>query len=233
MIERTLKTTQGRLKLSIPTQLNEVSLGQMIDLQEAKDMTDLDAISILSGVSVADLQNVADANDFTQFADGVLTLSNEIKNLYNSEKVPTSVTVTIDGKPVKVSVINNLSVEPAGAFMAARDIIADEIAAHIKQNGEDNWQETFKPSLLACAKLLAQYFFTRVTGLPYDEYAAAEFLNVVKKLWVTEALPIAKHFFTSYPDLSKPKTDFWPRLLQLLKNVLVSGLSNVLSTSIR
>jgi hypothetical protein len=108
-------------------------------------------------------------------------------------------------------------VEPSGAFMAARDIIADEINEHIKKYGEDNWKDNFNPSLKACCQVLAHYFFCRVTNKRYNEYEAEEFTNEIKKLRVTEALPISKHFFTCYPSLSKRKTNIWFPFLQFWK----------------
>ncbi|MEO7216270.1 hypothetical protein [Mucilaginibacter sp.] len=191
MIEKTLKTTGGKLRVSIPTQLNEVTLGQMMQLQDATELTDLHAISILSGAPVADLQNVKDAGELMGFADTIMGLSQQIKYLYNADAIPKTVTLDVEGKPVTVNVIKNLSVEPAGAFMAARDIISDEIATHIEKYGEENWQEYFNPSLAACCKVLGYYLYCRVTRKPFDEYAAAAFAEAVKKLWVTEALPIA------------------------------------------
>ncbi|MES2060844.1 MAG: hypothetical protein V4456_02930 [Bacteroidota bacterium] len=231
MIEKTLITTHGKLRVNIPSQLNEVTLGQMMALQDAPDLGDLDAISILSGVPVSELQSVRDAGDFMQFADTVLALSHQIKYLYNSDEVPKSISIKIDAKAVKINIIRNLSVEPAGAFMAARDVIADEIADHIKIYGEDNWQDYFNPSLTACCKVLAYYFYCRVTGNKYDEYAAAAFTETIKQLRVTEALPIAKHFFMSYPNLSKPRTGFWHRLQTLWKSALASRRSKNLNTS--
>jgi hypothetical protein len=113
-----------------------------------------------------------------------------------------------------VNVIRNLSVEPAGAFLAARDIIAEEINEHIKQYGEEDWREHFQPSLKACCHVLAHYFFCRATAKKYDEYEAEEFCEEIKKLRVTEALPIAKHFFYYYPNLLKQKIGFFQRLQQ-------------------
>nr|WP_294949030.1 hypothetical protein [uncultured Mucilaginibacter sp.] len=231
MIEKNLKTTQGKLRVSMPTQLSEVTLGQMMQLQEAPDLKDLDAISILSGVPGSELQNVSNTDDFMGFADAVLSLSHQIKHLYNSDAVPKTITLEVGEKQVTLAVLKNLSVEPAGAFMAARDVIADEIASHIKIYGEENWQDYFNPSLTACCKVLAYYFYCRATGNSYDEYAAANFTDVIKKLWVTEALPIAKHFFMSYPNLSKPKTGFWHQLLRLLKKGLAYTLSKSLGIS--
>ncbi|MES2266499.1 MAG: hypothetical protein V4520_07050 [Bacteroidota bacterium] len=231
MIQKTLITTHGKLRVAIPSQLNEVTLGQMIALQNTTNLGDLDAISILSGVPVADLKTVRDASDFMAFADAVLSLSHQIKYLYNSDEIPKKVNFEIGDKNVIVNVISNLSVEPAGAFMAARDIIADEIAEHVKIYGEENWKDYFNPSLTACCKVLAYYFYCTATGSVYDEYAAAAFTETIKKLRVTEALPIAKHFFMSYPNLSKPRTGFWHRLQQLWRNARAFIRSKNLNTS--
>jgi len=212
MIEKTLKTTTGRLKVKIPTALNEVTLGQLMEMQEKTDLNDLEAISILSNIPINELQNIQSIKDLQVFDDYVLTLSSQIKYLYDSDAIPKKVTFTWGEQNINVNVLSNLAVEPAGAFMAAREIIADEIAHHIKTHGEDGWKEQFNPSLKACCQVLAHYFFCRATGKKYNEYEAEEFCSSVKKLRVTEALPIARHFFTSYPGLLKPKINFFHRL---------------------
>ena len=217
-MNKTLKTTTGKVTVSMPEKLEQVTLGQLMEMQVTKDLSDLQAVSILSGTPLNDLQNIVDVNDLQVFNNQVLSIAHQIKYLYNSDAIPKETTFTIDGKPVQVKVMKNLSVEPAGAFMAAREIIADEIAKHITEHGEADWQEHFNPSLQACAQVLAQYFYCRATGKPYNEYAAAEFEEQVKLLPVTDALPIAKYFFLSYPNLSKPRTGFWHRLLPCLNS---------------
>ncbi|HVW14935.1 MAG TPA: hypothetical protein VHB54_13960 [Mucilaginibacter sp.] len=212
MIEKTLKTTNGKLRLSIPTALSEITLGQVMALQEKEQLDDLDAISILSGVSKDELYSVRNFDDFMVFGDHVKSLAQQIRYLYESDQVPHRVTFAIGKNTVTVNVIRNLSVEPAGAFLAARDIIADEINEHIEQYGEENWQQHFQPSLQACCQVLAQYFYCRATGKKYDEYEAEAFCEEVKKLRVTEALPIARHFFTCYPNLLKQRTGFLQQL---------------------
>ncbi|MBS1500819.1 MAG: hypothetical protein JST32_02070, partial [Bacteroidetes bacterium] len=192
MIEKTLKTTDGKLRLSIPTALSEITLGQVMALQEKEQLDDLDAISILSGVSKNELYSVRNFDDFLVFGDHVKSLAQQIRYLYESDQVPHKVSFAIGKKTVTVNVIRNLSVEPAGAFLAARDIIADEINEHIRQYGEENWQQHFQPSLNACCQVLAQYFYCRATGKKYDEYEAEAFGEEVKKLRVTEALPVAR-----------------------------------------
>ncbi|MDO3644717.1 hypothetical protein [Mucilaginibacter sp. L3T2-6] len=228
MLQKNLKTASGKLTVQIPSSLSEITIGQIMELQEEASLSDIKAISILSGIPVQQLQNVKNAADFSVFGEAVLSLSHEIKHLYNSSHIPKVITFP-GGKTVKV--INNLSVEPAGAFMAARDIISDEIAEHIKVNGEADWQQHFNPSLKACCKVLAHYFYCRVTGKAYNEYEAEEFITEIKKLRVMEALPVARHFFTCYPSLRTPKTSFWHRLLQRLNdgrvytNLRSSGIS--------
>ncbi len=208
MIEKTLRTIDGKIRVRIPTMLNEITLGQLIAMQDKQYLGDLDAISILSGLPKEELANVINFEDFSVFGNYVHSLSNQIKYLYQGDAVPRKVTFLMGRQEVVVDVIHNLSVEPAGAFLAARDIIADEINDHIKQYGEDNWKTHFQPSLKACSHVLAHYFFCRVTKNRYDEYEAEAFCEDVNKLRVTEALPIARHFFTSYPDLLKQKIGF-------------------------
>jgi hypothetical protein len=212
MIEKTLRTTEGKILVKIPTLINEVTLGQLMKMQESHHLNDMDAISILSGIPMEELQNVSNISDFQAFGESVHSLSQQIKHLYNSDVIPAKVSFTLGGNTVLVNVIQNLSVEPAGAFMAASDVIADEINATIKIYGEERWKEHFHPSLKACSQLLAHYFFCRATGKKYNEYEAEAFTAEIKKLRVTEALPIAKHFFTCYPNLLRQKLSFYQRL---------------------
>jgi hypothetical protein len=225
MIQKKIKTLTGTLLATIPTQLHELKLGQLIAMQEQAEMSDLDAISILSNISVSELNQVVSYSELQVFNGHIVTLSQEIKHLYNSEVIPSHIKLPVKNETISIPVIKNLSVEPAGAFMAARDIIAEEISAHIAAHGEHDWQASFNPSLKACSQILAQYFYTRATGLPYDEQLAAEFTSIVEQLPVTEALPIAKYFFLNYPNLSRPKTSFWHRLQRLWSKKPASGSS--------
>jgi len=231
MIEKTLKTVEGKINIKIPSLLNELTLGQLMAMQEKTEMSDLDAISILSGAAVEELQNIVNADDLHVFGDAVLSLSTQLRYLYNSDEIPKKVTFYQGKDAVVIKVINNLSIEPAGAFLASRDVIATEINDFIKTHGEENWQESFNPSLKACCQILAHYFYCRVTGERYNEYKIEAFCDVIKQLRVTEALPIAKHFFTVYPNLSKRKTIFWRRLLPFWKKRQVFNPLNALATS--
>lgn len=232
MIERTVKTLTGKLSIKIPSALAELKLGQLMQMQALEQLSDLDAISILSGIAIADLKNVVHFNEFDVFGEAILSLSNQIKYLYDSEAIPDKITFHIDGKPKTVKVIRNLSMEPAGAFMASRDIIAEEISKHIEKHGEEDWQQTFNPSLKACCQVLAQYFYCRATGNTYDEYKAEAFAETVKTLGVLEALPLARYFFMSYLGLLTRKTGFWRRLLPFWKRKPAFSPSRSLSISI-
>ena len=236
MIEKTLTTIDGKLRVAIPSKLCDVTLGQMIAMQEKPQLNDIEAISILSGISTNHLYNVMNINDFQIFSDTILSLSYQIRHLYNSEVIPKEIAFILDkdGKKPrqkKVKVLQNLSVEPVGAFMAARDIIADEINTHIKKYGDEDWKENFNPSLNACCQVLAHYFFCRVTDKKYNEYEAEEFCNEIKKMRVTEALPISNHFFSCYPSLSRARTSFWHRLPLRWRNVQAFNRSKDSNTS--
>jgi hypothetical protein len=61
-----------------------------------------------------------------------------------------------------------------------------------------------------------------VTGKQYEEYEAGEFCEEIKKLKVTEALPVARHFFTCYPNLLKQRIGFLRQLRQRWRKRQVS-----------
>lgn len=219
MIEKTFKTTTGSISITIPEHLHEVSLGQLIAMQAIENLSDLEAVHILSGVPTDKLQNIKNIDDLRLFNGHIMALSVQIKALYNSDSLPKTVTFNLTGKPKTVNVIANLSIEPAGAFLTARDIISDEIESHINQHG-DEWKANFNPSLKTCAMLLAHYFYCPVTGNWYNEYQAEQFYDEVIKLPFTDALPISKYFFLNYPNLSKPKISYWLRVQLLWKKRL-------------
>lgn len=195
MIEKKLKTATGKLLVKIPTELHELKLGHLMAMQAAENLSDLQAIHILSGIPLEQLQNISSYDDLQQFNSHVLSLAQQIQHLYNSDKLPKTVSFTVNRQPVKVKVISNLSVEPAGAFMAARDVISEGISKHIAEHGGDDWKDSFNPSLKACSQVLAHYFYCPVTQQPYNEYEAEAFTAEVEQLPVTDALPIAKYFF--------------------------------------
>ena len=156
-----------------------------MELQKQPDLNDLQAISILSGTPLEELQNVTDINDLLYFTDCIFLLSHQLKYLHTNKVIPKEVCFSFNDKSKTVKVAQNLSVEPAGAFMAAGEVIGSEIQDFISQHGEENWQERFNPSLKACCQVLAQYLYCRVTGQKYDEYKAEEFTEQVKQLKVT------------------------------------------------
>lgn len=201
MIEKILHTPGGGIRVRIPTALNEITLGTMVALQQQAKPNAVEAISLLSGVPAKYLYSVADPEELAEFDQYVRSLSNQVSYLYNSRMLPQEVELLLGKRKVTVKVLRHLSIEPAGAFLAARDIIAEEINRQINLYGEENWREHFQPSLRSCSHLLAQYFFCRATGKKYDEIEAWQFTEQVEQLRVTDALPIAKHFFSAYPDL--------------------------------
>ncbi len=231
MVQKKVKTLGGKLLISIPSSINEITLGQVMEMQEKPSLNDLEAISILSGAPLSELQNIKNFDDLNIFGEVILHLSKQVKNLHLDDKIPKSIILPLAGGSKTIKVMQNLGVEPAGAFFAAREIIAEEINEHIQHCGNDDWQSTFNPSLKACCRVLAHYFYCRATGNSYDEYEAEDFCLEIKKMRVAEALPIARHFFHYYPRLSRRKTGCLNPLLQRLKRRRESALLKSLSIS--
>lgn len=224
MISKTLKTVDGTIKVTIPSMLHELTLGMLIAMQD--DNSELETIAILSGIDKEELYNVRNINDFELFRDHVLSLAHQIS--YESDNLPLPKSILIAGK--KVDVINNLSIEPAGAFMECRNIIADEINEHRLAYGDKEWDDyfeangkmpiDFKPSLNSAALILAHYLYCPTTKLPYNEEKAEAFKREVLKLSIALTIPIAKYFFLSYPNLWKQKQSYLKVIIQLWKRKL-------------
>lgn len=240
MFEKTLSTTEGKLRVKIPTTLQELTVGQLLQLQTDETLSDLQSISILSHIPYDTLLNITDPNEIQDFERPILTLVNSIQFMYDKDAIPEEISFVRDDhytsivkqpkkgffkrlfspdKPTHntVKVLKNLSIEPVGAYMNARDIISDEINEHIKRYGEQNWRDNLNPSTKSIGMLLAHYFYCPATRQPYNENKAEQFFDVVKHLSVAEAMPIGRYFFLKYPDLLKQKTSFWQQVRQYWK----------------
>lgn len=210
MITKTIRTISGKVKLHIPENLSEITLGQMIAMEQVSD----NSIPLIPELTEDIVNNIINLDDLLNIRERILSLAHQIKYCYNSNILPE--------KLMGVKVPNNLSIEPAGAYLVSRDLIADEINRHIEMYGEDDWKENFVPSLDTCAGILANYFYCRVTKELWSEQKANEFKEQVLKLSVQEALPVACFFFKAYPDLSKQKIGLWRAFKLILKRKQVS-----------
>lgn len=230
MHTESLRTLTGKLNVTIPENLSELTIGQLIAIRSDDNLSDLKAISVLSGVDIDLLNNVSSA-ELDRLRDRILSLAHQIKYCYEGQKLPEYVKFGTHRvkrfgfwleRENRIKVATNLSVEPAGAFLASKDLIAEEINRHIGLYGEDHWRDNFDPDIDTMASVLGHYFYCRVTKLPYNEQQAEQFKEQILKLPVQVALPIGRHFFLNYPDLLQQKHSLWQVFRQSLKRKLVS-----------
>jgi hypothetical protein len=215
MIVKQVQTLTGKIKLNIPTELTEITLGQMIAMELATG----NEIPLIPDLTESMVNNIVNIADLVDIRERVLSLAHKIKYQYSETKLP--------DKLMGVKVPSNLSIEPAGAYLVCRDLIADEINKHIETYGEEEWQENFHPSLDTCASILANYFYCRVTGKLWNEQKTEEFKREVLKLSVAEALPVARFFFLNYNNLYRPKMNLFQAFrLQLRKKLISHRLRN-------
>lgn len=224
MITKSLTTLSGSVKIKIPENLSEITLGQMIEMQKASD-----TIPLVPELTKEIADNIIDFKQLQEIRERLLSLAHQIKYAYDEAKLPTTLIFGTEVKrkwfrnvviPKRIKVPQNLSIEPAGAYLASRDVIAEEINRHIAEFGEDQWEQNFVPSLDCCASILAHYFYCPVTGMLYNEQRAESFREEVLKLSVAEALPIARFFIVAYPDLSRQKISLYKLFRLLLKKRL-------------
>ncbi len=212
MIVKTILTTSGKKKIAIPTVLSEITLKMLMDTEEG-----VGGIPMIPELTQDVFDNITDIKQADEIKERILSLVHQINYTYDAKAVPSR--IHISGKWIDVP--KNISIEPAGAYMVCRDLIAEEINQHIAKYGEEKWKEYFRPSLKCCAMLLANYFYCKATGQLWEEQKAEEFVNEIYKIPITQCLPIANFFFVNFRKLSTTKQTFWQALKQTWKNALV------------
>lgn len=229
MITKKIKTTGGDLKITIPSEISELTIGMLIDLTpEPGDMlSPLQQLSVLSGIQkeyspgqpdAICLEDVERIDDLSVFDDTLQAIAYQIKSFVIEQELPEAILIPVPQPSVKrwfgiervhagkmVKVISNLGIEPAGAYMEAKELIKSEYEEwdRIKKWHGDHIE--FSPSIHSLCKLLALYFYCPATGEKFNTIKANEFQSAIRQLQITKALPIARYFFLKYPNLSKPK----------------------------
>lgn len=231
MITKFIHTTTGKLRISIPESINELKVSQLLAIQECENITDVKVLSILSGVAEELIWNISDIRELSKFNERVRSLMHQIAYCYNETAIPEFVIIGTKTRKIlgynferdnKIKVLKNLSIAPAGAFMACRDLISDEINKHINIYGEESWEENFVPAINVCAELVGHYLYCEATGLLYNETKAEAFKSEIVKLPVQTVLPIARYFFLNYQNLSSTKMKFCQALRATWNARLVS-----------
>lgn len=227
MISKTVKTTGGFLKITIPSTRDEITLG-MLDALTPKpghSFSAIDQLSILSGIPIAPeadgvigLYDAYNIEDYSVFDETLQTLAYQISAFKEVQEIPETIVLPMEQSHTQrwfkanrfhvgkvIPVMKNLGIQPAGAYMEAKERIKDEYTEweRIKRRYGDDIE--FNPSIASYIRILALYFHGPATGEKFNTVKATEFEEVIRKLSITKALPIARYFFLSYPNLSKPK----------------------------
>jgi hypothetical protein len=177
---------------NVPTEVNEISLGQFFALRRSKGI--LDEICALTGMYRQSVQNFKGRDDLERCQLLLNNLGSKLANGMESKKLPKQ--TSIGGKTVTVP--KNLKLEPVGAFIAVHNLISDEQ----KRSAEGNTE--FDPTDLI-PQVLAHYFWLPYMGndvLYSDEKIDDEaYMAHILTMPVTDAVPIANFFFRKYPNL--------------------------------
>lgn len=230
MITKKIKTTQGPLTIAIPNDIKEMSIGLLLALtpEPGHSFSELEQLSILSGIPVepkdfADLDvmcltDICNIADLRVFDEALQTIAYQLKHFVTVQEIPKQISFELPEKNIKrwfnlntgkalkiVPVLSNLGIAPAGAYLEAKELIKKEGERWERVKEQYGADIEFNPSIAAQIRLLSLYFYTPVTGNKFNTLRVAEFDEVIKKLPITQALPIARYFFLRYPNLSKEK----------------------------
>lgn len=235
MITKTIKTTSGPLKISIPNDIKEISIGKLMELTPVpghsfSELEQLEQLSILSGIGVdidwfktgaedeICLLDICNMDDLRVFDEALQTIAYQLKHFVTVQEIPKQISFELPTENIKrwfnrntgnalkiVPVISNLGIAPAGAYLEAKQLIKKEYERWEKVKEQYSEEIEFNPSIEAQIRLLSLYFYVPATGNKFNTLKVIEFDEVIKKLPITQALPIARYFFLRYPNLSKEK----------------------------
>jgi hypothetical protein len=220
MTERTFKHINGKLKLSIPDSLQDVTLDMMIHFQQPA-LSDLAAISALTQTPIEQLYGISDIAALNEailpFAQ---SLQHQLAYTYEAGALPAQVKLRYPGGKIQtITIGNDAGFYAYGAVMEARELMSTEIMRHQQTYG-DSWREHLNPDLRTCGLILTHFLYNRAyPGHVPSAIDIQQFFDVVKWLPITDAAPLARHFFLSYPNLPLRKQTRWQRLQRLWKNV--------------
>lgn len=205
-MKKQFKAVDGDITLSIPERFEEITLGQLIDLQ-APGNNLVDEVAILSHVPKDDLYNIRNISDLASLTPAIEELTAKILMDYDSSAMPKRITVGLTEKKT-IEISEDLGIRPAGAFIAADQAINAEMEKAREQYGDD-WEEHFKPSGDTLLTVLANFLYCEVTGLPWTEKGVNSFKHVVRWVPAYQALPIAKCFFLPYLNCASLTLSYW------------------------
>lgn len=179
-------------KYAIPTQLRELTLGQFFALRDAKDI--IDEVCALTGLERSAVSNFATKSDLQKCYAAFTPIGAELSKLSKTERRELPKEVTINGRVITVP--KSLKLEPVGAFIAVNDILATEHNKNEKLGLGVDYTDVIP-------QVLAHYFFIHYNGGLYDdELAESEnYLQAIKTIPITDAIPIANFFFRKFPNL--------------------------------
>lgn len=234
MITKTIKTTSGPLKITIPSDIKELTIGKLMELTPVPghSFSELEQLSIFTGIPTGDkefdkreididvitLGDICNVDDLRVFDEALQTIAYQLKHFVTVQEIPKSITLDMPQDYVKrrwttfatkslktIPILSNLGIAPAGAYLEAKQLIKKEYERWEKVKEQYGEEIEFNPSIEAQIRLLSLYFYVPATGNKFNTLKVIEFDEVIKKLPITQALPIARYFFLRYPNLSRPK----------------------------
>jgi hypothetical protein len=177
---------------NFPTHLNEITLGQWLQLRASKN--EIEDLSVLTGLSISEISGYKSVDDFKKCKALLQTLQTNFERDLKQSKIPK--TVKLGSKFIEVP--KKLELEPIGAYVSVYNTIAAEFNTY-EANGNRFSDDR------VIADILGYYFYLPYSGegaLYDDEKAESqEYVDLILQLPFLDAATIAMFFFAKFPNL--------------------------------
>ncbi len=213
----TVNTTEGKINLNVPSEVNDITLAILQGLEEKPNASELETLSILTSESLERLYTVRNVDELLST---VLPVINDLNAGFadmDKDTLPKKLTLIIDGKAQEIKLSSTPGFYSYGAVQDAIEIIKSEFERMEKAESQIPSTKAFA-WVLGCLLYNLAYSSKVPTATEMDEFMS----EVVSKLPAVTAAPLAKYFFLLYPNLPVKQPSSWDQALQRLRKGLES-----------
>jgi len=232
MITKKIETIEGPITLNVKTDLKkEITVDQYervincLKSDKSDPAKTIEITSVLSDIQENTILQATEVDKAINTLGGIVNdmivqweediLQIEQKNDKGETVIIIPRTVRFENLKKDFSIERNLSFYPLGARIAAENIIREEMEA----NGitTESGEVISKLSIKAGIELLANYFYSYITGMPYDDIQVLAFMAEIRLLNALDFIALNKYFFLNYPNFLVMKEKFWEGMKREIK----------------
>lgn len=224
-----ITTKIAHVQLTIPIDVSEITLGQVLDIrnwdrEHENPLGAIELIEILTNQKQPELHRLTYKKKVAKQLQDVIALTNmlhESITSFNTSPVKVVVPRSVSILGIEVKVNKDLKSLPFWPTRIVKDLIES------RKKEDEKYDEVSDYD-----KIIAHFLYTAYTGSKYNEARADEFVEVVRsELKLVEGIQLGNFFLAKLSKWLMPRHKYWLLQLQLKRFRLAYRISKFLGTS--